>query len=182
MIIMKKHKLLVLILAFPFWLNAQLFQVESNTNVEIQFKMTALLQVVSKENVHLNLNKVNDAGSQIESASSCEIWLNYSVSSERGIRKKITVRKSTGNLPPGTKITMQAKAANQFGDGDKGFSTGLQILNAYEKTLIQNIGGAYTGSGIGKGHEIHFTLEHNDFKKLKSGNHSITVTYTILDD
>lgn len=107
-------------------------------------------------------------------------WINYtSAISKNGVKRRITA--SLNEQIPGVKIKLMAGPAASFGAGNKGLSTGQQTLNTSAQTIINEIGGAYTGNGINRGHQLNITAEIDHYENLINTNKTIVVTYTIVE-
>ncbi len=110
-------------------------------------------------------------------------WLNYSSClSPSASNRNITVQITSGTVPPGIDLKLQAASYSGAGAGTFGTPGGLLILNNTAQTLISGIGAAYTGDGISNGHQLTFSLAIEKYGLLDFDNTAvIEVTYTITD-
>ncbi len=110
-------------------------------------------------------------------------WLNYSSAIEPGgVSRKITVQVTSGTVPLGVDLTVQATAATGGGGGTKGVPVGTVVLDVTAKTLITGIGRCYTGDGPSNGHQLSYTLSIADYSLLNyDANANLQITYTISD-
>jgi len=107
-------------------------------------------------------------------------WINYtSAITRNGVKRRITA--SLNELIPGVTIKLIAGPAALYGAGNKGLSTGQQTLNTFAQTIINEIGGTYTGNGTNRGHQLSITAEIDRYENLTRINKIIVVTYTILE-
>ena len=88
------------------------------------------------------------------------------------------IRNSTIRL----ELSLQATAYSGNGAGHLGTPAGTIILSNVAQNIITGIGGAYTGNGAFRGHELSYSLtllNHGllDFDEATT----IEITYTITD-
>lgn len=106
-------------------------------------------------------------------------WLNYTSAIQTATPKRV-VTAQIDQLFSGLFIKIQAAAATGSGGGERGVSIGKTTLTTTPTTIINSIGGAFTGTGINNGHLLSISLEVDDYKKLvQTTNKIITITYTI---
>ncbi len=110
-------------------------------------------------------------------------WLNYSCSlADRSTSRSISAQITSGSIPPGIKLFLEASSYTGSGKGETGRSTGRVLLGNTPKVLVYGIRGGYTGDGTQNGHQLIYSIalsESYDFDF--SGNNTIQVTFTITD-
>ncbi|WP_221392212.1 hypothetical protein [Dyadobacter sp. NIV53] len=109
------------------------------------------------------------------------LWLNYSSIQAGTTTKRVDVNSSA--LVNGVDIHLVA-GTSASGFGTKGTPTAGFNLTASDQTLINGIGSAYTVSGPNNGHQLTYTFAAADanYANLRSGNTTVTVTYTLADN
>jgi hypothetical protein len=110
-------------------------------------------------------------------------WLNYSSSvSPSATTRNISAHITSGSVPSGISLKLQASAYTGIGAGVLGTPIGLITLNNSPQNIITGIGGAYTGDGSTNGHQLTFTLSLENYGLLDNDNSTtIEVTFTITD-
>jgi len=110
-------------------------------------------------------------------------WLNYtSAISRTGSNRMITAQIASGALPEGVELGLIASAYKGNGKGAHGQSSGPIFLSSTPKTIIDNIGRAFTGNGTGNGHQLTYSLSISDYKKLDaSAEREVMVVFTITE-
>ena len=88
------------------------------------------------------------------------IWLNYSsiVRSTTEPSRNVTVQISSGSVPPGTFIEVEAAADAGNGDASMGAPSSALTLSTAPQNILTAIGSAYTGDGVNYGHNISYSL------------------------
>ncbi|WP_229253907.1 hypothetical protein [Dyadobacter sp. NIV53] len=91
-----------------------------------------------------------------------------------------------GSLPPGIRLRLDISPYTGDGLGFTGGSsyvTGNVYLSGTAATFIDNIKGAYTGTGYGThGFKLRYSLEIQTYAGIRSGTTSVTVRYTMADN
>ncbi len=167
-----------------------------DTNVDahdivISIPEVALLDIEPSASTTINLGATapTEAGAPLVfSATNTDLWLNYSsiVGSTTEPSRKVTVKISSGTLPGGTVLKVQAAADAGNGAGTVGTPTGEITLTATDQDFITGVGSCYTGTPENNGHQLTYSLELD-----ASGNYSdldfddsstVTITYTLSDN
>lgn len=123
----------------------------------------------------------DEAGNKIVApAANSTIWLNYTTIQTGSTPKKVTVKASV--LVDGVDIQIAAGQATT-GSGTKGTPVSAFNLTATDKSLVSDIGSAYTASGANSGHQITYTFlaDNANYANLRSGSTEVTVTYTLAN-
>lgn len=134
----------------------------------------------------LTLDQPADGGAPVIASSggtNATKWLNYSSClSPSATNRNVLVQISSGTVPPGIELKLEASNSSGIGQGILGSSTGLLTLNTSAQILISGIGGAFTGDGSSNGHQLTYSILINNYALLDFNNTStIEVTYTITD-
>jgi hypothetical protein len=155
----------------------------SNEPVSLNMPAIALLDIEpDNSTISLTIKTPSEAGQfEFKTIESNAKWINYSSATEPNKRRGIFVQLTSGSVPKGTMLTISA--ANSIGGaGQLGIGTGSINLSYAPQLLINNIGGAYTGNGVNRGHAISYELEIIDVAQLDFDvSQTVTVSFTILD-
>ncbi|MFN3784070.1 MAG: hypothetical protein ACK4R6_09130 [Spirosomataceae bacterium] len=175
-----KYSLITLLF---FCFNGLLHAQTANVTVNLTFPSVALLDVEpNTENISFTLSAPTDAGQAIQTvASNSSKWLNFSSAVGIGVTRRITAQ-YTGTLPAGVGITLST--ANYVGSGAGTLGTAVPIitLSTAAQTIVNSIGGAFTGNGGSTGYNLTFAPILLDYASLRSQSATITVIYTLIDN
>lgn len=150
-------------------------------NVNFTLPQVALMDIEQNSSINLDLTKPTEAGNRLANpANNTTKWLNYTSAVASGGTRSITA--SINQLIPGVDVKLQAAAASGSGAGTLGTPSSQVTLSTVPTTIISGIGGAYTGNGIGNGHQLTFSVSSNTYTNLNAFNNTVTVTYTITDN
>jgi len=121
---------------------------------------------------------------QIQEISGESLWINYSSAlSNPQTSRSIVAEISTGALPDGVVLNVEASEYDGAGDGQFGVSAGKISLNNQPQAIINNVGNCFTGDGTANGHMLTFSIEVADFSQIYSGEeYTCTILYTISDN
>ncbi len=110
-------------------------------------------------------------------------WLNYtSAISPSGTYRTVTAQITSGAVPSGLELSLQALAYSGSGAGHLGTPTGSIVLSNVAQNIITGIGGAYTGNGSFQGHELDYSLTLLNHASLDFDEAAtIEITFTITD-
>lgn len=157
-------------------------QTSGNKTVSVTLPVVTLLDIEPAGNTILNFTVPTDAGKAlVNPVVNTSKWINYtSAIAPAGLTRKITA--SVNQTIPGIDIKIQAAAASGSGGGTLGTPSGQVILTTTPVTIINGIGGAYTGNGANNGHMLTITVAPNNYSNLAAiNNTSIVITYTITE-
>ena len=147
------------------------------------------LESTSGTTVNLSINAGNESGTpfDLSQASDSSIWLNYSSVKGRAsdAKREIFACFTSGQVPNGLQLRIQALQDAGKGNGVIGTPRNELTLSYTPRKIIKNIGSCYTGTGVGSGHRLVYSLrlKNNRIDKLdydQSG--SLTVLYTFSED
>ena len=134
--------------------------------------------------INLQFSAPLDGGNAISADEANESkWLNYtSAISRTGSSRYITAQIANGSLPEGIELRLAANDYSGSGKGAHGQSSGQISLSSTPKTIISNIGRAFTGNGVGNGHQLTYSLAISDYKKLDAAERAeVMIIFTITE-
>lgn len=157
-------------------------QTTGNRNVSVTLPVVTLLDIEPAGNITLNFTAPTEAGRAIVNpAGNTSKWVNYtSAIAPGGLTRRVSV--SLNQTIPGVDIKIQAASASGTGGGTLGTPTGQVTVTTTPVTIINSIGGAYTGTGANNGHNLTITVTPNNYANLSAiSNSSVAITYTITE-
>lgn len=188
---MKTQKIFILCFIFFFSLISNLAfsqWEEEQVNVHFSIPEVALVDIEpgTDNGIDFTIVPSAESGNSPEATESTDksLWINYSsaLSNSRNTRK-IFAEISSGKLPKGMSIYLQASPYSGLGGGKLGRSTGKIKLTKRARAIITNIGSCYTGDGINNGHLLTFSIKITNYSKLYATEESdINILYTITDN
>jgi hypothetical protein len=121
------------------------------------------------------------AGNELTFTSNNNLWINFTSQVSSGNLRNITAQITSGSLPSGTSLKLTITGPSGTGAGLPGNIVSPQTLSNSQpqKIIVSGIGNATTGTGVNNGYNIKLELVITDFSLLKSGNTSISITFTI---
>ena len=172
---------LILILAF----NTLYGQDNDDIDLSIKIKEISLVNVVPNNKIiSFDISVANTVGEEFPILYDSSKWLNYtSTHSMFSPLKMIKAHIGGGQLPDGIALYLEVGHASGYGDGHLGVPTGKITLNNSPQTVLNCIGGAYTGRGKYNGHKLNYSVKILNYKKLISiQDKTYVVYYTLLED
>ena len=157
-------------------------QTTGNKTVSVTLPVVTLMDVEPAGNINLSFTAPTEAGKPIVNpAPNTTKWINYtSAISLGGVNRRITA--SINQVIPGVDIKLQAAAASGSGGGTLGIPSAQITLTTTPITIINGIGGAFTGNGSNNGHQLTITLAPNTYANLSAiSNTPVIITYTITE-
>lgn len=146
----------------------------------INMPVVALMDVEPAGSISLNFTAPSEAGSILgSSATNSSKWVNISSAVTTGQTRRVTAQIS-GTVPAGVRLKL-ATAAVAGGAGARGTPVSLLFLTTSAQTIINGIGGGYTGSGA-SGFNLTYSLDIQTYNQLKSGAYTFSVLYTLSDN
>ncbi|BAP33652.1 uncharacterized protein CHSO_4615 [Chryseobacterium sp. StRB126] len=155
----------------------------SQTNVTLTLPVVTLMDIEPTGNIALSFTPPTEAGNPIGNPTpNTSKWINYtSAITSGGLTRKITAAIS-GTLIAGVDIKLQAAAASGAGGGTLGTPSAQVTLTNTPVTIINGIGGAFTGNGANNGHRLTISLIPNTYANLATqANTTLTIVYTITE-
>jgi hypothetical protein len=157
-------------------------QTTGNRTVSVSLPVVAILDVEPSGNLNFNFIAPTEAGRPlVNPASDNTKWLNYtSAIAPGGVSRRVTA--SINQTIPGVDIKLQAATASGMGAGVRGTPVAQITLSTASTTIINGIGGAYTGTGTNNGHRIIISVTTNNYSNLSArSNTPVVITYTITE-
>jgi len=134
--------------------------------------------------INLSLNAPTESGTAMTIAKEdATKWLNYtSAIAPNGASRSIAAQISGSNFPEGLQLFLEAGNYSGSGGGTLGKSTGKMVLDTSPKTIINDIGRSYTGTGNNNGHQLKYALAITDYEKLSgTTSQEVTIIFTITE-
>lgn len=156
---------------------------QTSSNVAITVPNIVLLDI-APDNTAFNLNLVapTEAGNIITiNPGNSTKWINFTSAVATGITRKITAQVS-GTLPTGINLKLIVSNYAGTGAGTLGTSSGTVNLNGTAQTIVNNIGGAFTGDGVNNGYNLNYSLEISNYSILMSESKTFSIIYTLSDN
>ncbi|NND05995.1 MAG: hypothetical protein HKN87_06430 [Saprospiraceae bacterium] len=135
--------------------------------------------------IELSLSAPSQAGDPIDMGNTLNStkWINYSSSIRKGgPRKSITAQVLSGELPRGLRLKLSTGKYTGSGRGKTGKPRKEIELSHLPRTIIKNIGAAYTGSGMHQGHNITFSLVYDEYRDIDFGTSTMVIAFTLTDN
>lgn len=171
-------------LFFLFFINLTFSTVaQTSVGVSVTVPSIALLDI-APNNTAFNLNLVapTDGGSIVAiNPTNSTKWINFTSAVVLGITRRITAQLS-GTLPTGLNLKLVVSNYAGAGAGTLGVSSGTLFLSGTAQTVINNIGGAFTGDGSNNGYNLNYSIEIADYTLLRSQSRSFSIIYTMSDN
>ncbi|MGV8945449.1 MAG: hypothetical protein ACOH1N_03390 [Lutibacter sp.] len=124
-------------------------------------------------------------------ATNATIWMNYSSIVKGSSKRNVGVAITTGTVPTGLKLTVEAAAFSGTGKGTMGTTTttiNALTLTGTSQSIVTGIGSAYTGNLATNGHLLTYKLNYatdaaTDYADLRFVETAapLTITYTLSD-
>jgi len=162
---------------------------DNQHDIVITIPEVALLDIEGNGSYNLGVNAPTEAGNPVVFGSTInKLWINYSsiIGNSSDPSRSVSVVISSGNLPGGVDLKVQASNDAGNGGGSVGLPVSQLTLGSSPQTLISSIGSCYTGNGVGSGHQLTYILD-----QAGGGNYSdldfdesatIVVTYLLSDN
>ncbi|MCB0734650.1 MAG: hypothetical protein KDC76_08715 [Bacteroidetes bacterium] len=164
---------------------------EKGQNVQIEIPDVAImdLEATNGKSIVLNVNAPTEAGLPVDfsDARDSSLWLNYSSVCGKGksSKRKVQAKITSGSLPSYMRLVVEATNDAGYGDGDVGVPNNRKFLSTHDQTIVKNIETCYTGDGVGKGHQLIYSLElkNNKYDEIDFDDATtLTILYTISND
>jgi len=162
-------------------------------DVSFTIPEVALLDIESagSKDIAFTVTAPTEAGepATIGSPTNNSLWLNITsiIAAAPDDSRSISAQITTGSMPGGLDLQVQAADDAGNGDGDAGSAGAAATLDGgASHDLVTGIGSIYTADGASNGYQLTYTLsfESDAFEDLdnsESGG-SVTVTYTLSDN
>lgn len=142
------------------------------------------LESSSSKNISLVFSNPAEAGNAVAlPATNSFLWLNLTSAVTASQTRRVTAQVS-GSIPAGISINLLVTGPSGSGGGGSARGTPVSAitLNNSAQTMINNIGGAYTGNGVNNGFQLNYSATLQNYSQLRSGSGTFTVVYTLTDN
>lgn len=176
---LKTFKIIVFLLLCMFFVDTVSGQ-SGSRNIRLQIPEIAILDIEpNTTNINLDFTAPGDAGEAVQNDSDNSKWLNYTSCLALGDPDR-SINVSVDRVLQGIDLNLTVSNA-AGGGGSLGTVSGSAItLSTISNTIINNIGGSYTGDGAFNGYQLEYSLDINDYSQLEEiSNESVTVIFTI---
>ncbi|HEY1054364.1 MAG TPA: hypothetical protein VGE24_04490, partial [Emticicia sp.] len=107
----------------------------------------ALLDLNNNSAITMAFQSPSEAGSPITApASNSTKWINLTSAVASGATRRITAQVVSGSVPNGVRLKLETGVASGIGSGTFGSVTSPVYLTTSATTIINGIGGAFTGN------------------------------------
>jgi hypothetical protein len=172
----------VIIGSILLWSQIVSAQSTSSVSVSITLPSIALLDIEPNNSVFtLALSNPNEAGDAPNSPTNSSKWLNFTSAVAPSLTRRVTAQ-MTGTLPTGVSLRLNTATYAGVGAGTLGTVVSPIYLSASPQTIINGIGGAFTGTGANNGFNLSFTPEISDFSMLRTQSATVSIIYTLTDN
>lgn len=161
----------------------KIFAQTANSTVSFTLPSVSLLDIAPDRNSFtLTFVAPTESGNVITSTSTNNTkWLNFTSAVPPSVTRKITAHLA-GTIPFGVNIIVNVANVAGAGAGVRGNPVSPVILSSTPQTIINGIGGAYTGSGGSQGFQLTFSLGIGNFAQIRNQTSNTTVVYTLADN
>jgi hypothetical protein len=120
----------------------------------------------------------------VQNATQNSLWLNYSSALPASQNSRsITAEVSQGVVPRGIKLFLEASKFSGNGGGSPGQTAGRIELSNQPRPIVSGIGNCFTGTGVGTGHQLTFSIEISDYTEMETaGETNFVVLYTLTEN
>ncbi|MFT5724669.1 MAG: hypothetical protein ACI9JN_001788 [Bacteroidia bacterium] len=182
------HKILLLLSCTTFLLGRTTMlhaQSQGSGDVVITIPQASSIHVngLNGSSIQLTPTAPANAGLPLNftAATNNSLWLNYSAISQEG--KDIYVIITSGTLPDGLALKVNANVLSSAGQGNFGAAAGTVFITAAGQCIVKGITTCYTGEGPTLGRQLAYTLVNTgQYAQIQTmENNIVTVCYTITD-
>lgn len=139
------------------------------------------VSIYSSSSISLDLTSPFIAGAAVSNVSVNTSWLNYNiVHTPPEPTFSITVEISTGTVPDGLELRIEAGTYTGPGGEQSGTPTGELVITNSPQILVNNIGTCNSGSGPDFGHQLTYSFIITNYSQLSASSGTINVLYTII--
>jgi hypothetical protein len=158
-------------------------QPTASIGVRITLPSIALLDIApNNSGINLNITSPTEGGNGVTAtAKDNSKWLNFTSAVTAGASRQVSVQ-LLGSLPNG--INLKLTTASYFGSGAGVLGRNVTpiYLTTSQQTVINNIGGAYTGNGTGNGYNLTYSIEISNYSLLRVQTNTLSIVYTLTDN
>lgn len=172
------------LLFFFLFISTTVFaQPTASLGVSISLPSISLLDIApNNSGISLNLNSPTEAGNVVTTtATDNSKWLNFTSAVTTGASRRVSVQ-LLGSLPNGINLKLTTSSYFGSGAGALGRNVAPIYLTTSQQTVINNIGGAYTGNGTGNGYNLTYSIEISNYSLLRVQTNTLSIVYTLTDN
>src|SRR6218665_705979 len=160
-----------------FCLLTQLVWGQTSASVSVTLPAIALLDLNNNSAITMAFQSPTEAGLPITApASNSTKWINLTSAVATSATRRVTAQVASGNIPNGVRLKLQTASATGIGSGTFGTVTSPVYLTTTATTIINGIGGAFTGNG-NNGYNLTYSFEIQTYSQLLKTNASFSVIY-----
>ena len=166
-------------------LSAQVYGVY---NIRFKTPEISLLGIEKRGEIHLKTRMPRDAGTFLRGSSPkrppYHAFLNLTSSVKEGETRRVSVK--IDRQIPGARLKLKLErpvGAQGLLGTIAGKNASFILSSTVDQTIIEGIGDAYTGVGIGKGYRLYYVLNisRNRYNRARASSGSVVVRYTLSD-
>jgi hypothetical protein len=173
----------LLLIAFCLCQRVAFCQTITNSNVGVNLPSIAILDIENGGGINLNFAAPTEAGSSLgNNSSNNSAWINFTSALGVGGNRNVSAHISSGVSPSGYAIVLETASYIGTGAGQLGNRLPFVSLSNMPQKVIDNIGGAFTGNGLGNGYNLKYSLAITNYGALRKENTTFTITYTLTDN
>jgi len=168
-----------------------IFSLTGDMLIELDMQSIAIMDIENSgvsTDIDLDAPTAGEAGTSLSVnpiATNNSNWINYSSANRDIVSRSIQVSISSGAVPNGLELEVEAAASTGLDGGTLGIPvSSALILTSTPQNIINGIQGAFTGDGPNNGHQLTYNLNivGGSYGQLETGSTVITVTYTMIDN
>ncbi len=169
---------LSLVFYTPIWT-----QTTASVGVSISMPSIALCDIEpNNTGITLSMTAPTEAGNIVVStATNNTKWLNFTSAVTATQTRRVTVQLS-GTLPNGVRLRLATANYAGSGAGTLGSAASPIFITSTAQAIVNNIGGAYTGTGSGNGYNLTYSLDIQDYTQLRQRSNTLSIIYTLVDN
>ena len=157
-------------------------QVSGSKNASLLLREVMLVDIAPAGAITLSLPSPSEAGNGLTASTiNNRKWLNYTCAIATGASTR-NITAALNHEIPGMDVQLKASSVQGKYGGITDMATSQITLHTVASTIITGIGGAYTGDGIGNGHQISISIMANkqNYGQIRSQNNTpVQIIYTI---
>lgn len=129
----------------------------------------------------LDLGSVDMAGDHKMLILDTEQWLDYACKLDKvGTTVNITAHISSGTIPAGIEIYLEASDTYADGWGQPGVTTGKVQLSNIPVVIVSDIGNCWTGNSKIKGRQLTYYFQVTNYVLLETSLNPLSVLFTLF--
>lgn len=167
------------------WLLFPSFSVLAQASVSVNLTLNSVTLLSISPNtstVSMTFQAPSSGGGGLVSPSAnTSKWIHFTSAVALNATRRITAQISSGSVPNGVSLRVLAGSAAN-GAGTLGASSGTVTLSTSAATIINGIGGAYTGTGVSDGYNLQYSVVISNYSQLRQSSATCAIVYTLVDN